>query len=325
VTLAAGLQVQLGRHSLTVKTITSTPTEPVEVAAVDDAAPAVTRVLPTTELLPTMTDFELLEAVHKGETGTFYKARWSAKDDRELAVKLVKPSLTRDEEAMYKFCRGVSAAGAIRHPHILRLYRAGKNQGRWFVAMEWMAKGSLADMIGRGRSRTPLPPGFVRRVGVEMCRALEVVAENNVIHRKVTPGSILFDDKGVAKLGDFVMAREEVQDPTHQMTLEGQVIGDPRYMSPEQLQGAVELDARTDVYGLAASLYEALTGQTPRGNGNLIEQVKRSEQPPASARSLNANVSSNFDKVLQKALSPNRDDRFESASAFRDSLELVSL
>jgi serine/threonine protein kinase len=264
--------------------------------------------------------FRLGELIHRGRSGDFYRGAWTSKRDRPIVVKFIAPRLASDEAAMYKFCRGVTAAGAIRHPHILRLYRAGKSGQSWYLIMEWMAQGSLRDRIRRDAPK-PLPPVFVRRVGVEICRALEAIGERGLVHRKITPASVLFDQNGSAKLGDFVLAREEMQDAKYVLTMPGESVGEIQYMAPEQAAGRSDVDARADVYGLGAVLYEALAARPPRAGQELVLSLQGRPSRLRPLREVNPAVSVELEQTIQRALAVAPEDRFPSASHFRKALE----
>lgn len=268
--------------------------------------------------------FRLGELIHRGRSGEFYRGAWISKSDRPIVVKFIAPRLAADEAAMYKFCRGVTAAGAIRHPHILRLYRAGKSGKSWYLIMEWMAQGSLQDRIGRDAPK-PLPPVFVRRVGVEICQALEAIGERGLVHRKIAPASVLFDENGSAKLGDFVLAREEVQDAKYVLTMPGEAVGELHYMAPEQAVGRSEIDPRADVYGLGAVLYEALAARPPRAGQELVLALQGRPSPLRPVRDVNPAVSDELERAILRALAVDPEDRFPSATHFRKALEAAAL
>lgn len=268
-------------------------------------------------------NFVMAERIHRGSTGEFYKAYWKTKDNRPVVIKFISSQLCLDEQAMYRFCRGVTAAGEIRHPNIVRLYRAGKADNRWYLAMEWLAHGSLKDLMTR-RAGEPLPASAARRMGIDICQALMVAADRGVIHRKVTPGSILFDENDTAKLGDFVLAREEEQQAMYQLTAQGQPLGELAYLAPEQAEGSTDLDRRVDTYGLAATLYEAVTGQPPCRGKDLVETLKfiRST-PPIPPRSVNPAIPHDLEDILLKGLAKRPVDRFQDASEFKTALESI--
>lgn len=266
----------------------------------------------------TIGSFSIQERLHCGASGDLYKAKWTLKD-RIAVVKVFAPEIAADEELMFRFCRGVAAAGKIHHPNVVRLFRGGKEDNIWFLAMEWMVGGSLRDKLERGG---PLACDWVIRIGRDMAAALEAAVEHQVVHRAVTPSSILFDAKGNAKLGDFLLMRGVSMDLHSLVTKAGQVIGDMVYSSPEQIAGQTVLDIRTDIYSLGASLYEAMTGRPPFMGDNpveLLQMMQRFEFPKPTA--LNPTIPACLEAVVLRCMERSPDDRFPNPTALREAIE----
>lgn len=265
--------------------------------------------------------FELTQLVHEGSSGRIYRARWLSKGGRDVAVKIFSKDMTRDEEAMYRFCRGATTAAALRHPHLLRLYRGGKSDGSWYLAMEWMANGSLRDVL----KATPdhrVTPAFARRMGIDLCRALEVAENERVLHRMINPSSVLFNDQWSAKLGDFILARGIDLNRSQQLTGAGDILGETPYLSPEQATGKVALDHRADLYSLGATLYQALSGQPPFKAANALHLIRAiCDEPAPSLLRLVPDLSRGLDKVILQALEKSPSRRFSSAAQMREALE----
>jgi serine/threonine protein kinase len=185
--------------------------------------------------------------------------------DREVALKRLAENLSRDDELRARFQREARLAAKLAHPNVVRVYDVGvDDDGRPFIAMEYVAGETLAELVAR---RGPLPPQEVAELGVQACRALAAAHEAGLVHRDVKPQNLLLRNDGVLKLGDFGVA---VGLEGTRLTMAGTVLGTAAYLAPEQARGE-EVTAAADVYGLGAVLYELLTGRPPRNPSTLAE------------------------------------------------------
>lgn len=272
----------------------------------------------------TVRGFRLDKRLHHGASGDFHLAYWPS-GSRWVVLKLIPARLAGDEEDMYRFCRGVSAAGEIRDPHIVRLYRAGRSKDYWYLVMEWLEGGSLQDKLPMNSERG-LAPEFVTRMAIDVCKGLESAARHGLVHRKVMPSSILFNREGRAKLGDFVLTRGVVQDTLHRLTLAGQSVGDYAYMSPEQATGKTELDQRSDLFSLGTTLYRALTGRHPFASPRLPDTLRNvCTQPVTPPRTVDPDIPAALETVVLRALEKDPSRRFDTARDMRAALEQVGL
>lgn len=212
--------------------------------------------------------FRTLERLGAGAMGTVYRAH----DDvlgRPVAIKAL--HLQGDVAIRERFLREARAIGAVAHPNILSIYDAGAEGETPYLVME-LAGGPLSDRMKAG----PLPAEAVRGVGIQIGRALAAAHAAGIVHRDVKPANILSGQGEAWKLADFGIAR--VPDST--LTVGGQFLGSPAYAAPESLRAGVFSPA-SDVYGLGATLYEALTGAAPRGDGDLRSVFQKLDQDPA--------------------------------------------
>ena len=185
--------------------------------------------------------------------------------DREVALKRLAENLARDDDLRARFQREARLAARLAHPSVVRIYDVGEDDdGRPFIAMEYVAGETLAELVAR---RGPLPPAEVAGLGVQACRALAAAHGAGLVHRDVKPQNLLLRNDGVLKLGDFGVAfgLEGTR-----LTLVGTVLGTAAYFAPEQARGE-EVTAAADIYGVGAVLYELLTGRPPRNPTTLAE------------------------------------------------------
>ena len=222
--------------------------------------------------LPKFGRFQSLAELGAGAMGTVYRAH----DDmlgRDVAIK----ALTADGElgVRERFLREARAISAVQHPNILGIYDAGTEGSTPYLVMELATDGTLRDRIKRGA----IDVGTAREAGIQIARALAAAHAANIIHRDVKPANILATKNAAGepiwKLADFGIAR--TADST--LTLTGQFIGSPSYAAPESLR-AGQYSAASDVYGLAATLYEALSGAPPHGSHDMQSVIRKLEEEP---------------------------------------------
>jgi serine/threonine-protein kinase len=197
--------------------------------------------------------------------------------DRPVALKRLAENLARDDELRARFLREARLAARLAHPNVVHVYDVGEDDGRPFMAMEYVDGETLAELVAR---RGPLPPDEAAELGIQICRGLAAVHAAGLVHRDVKPQNLLLRRDGVLKLGDFGIAfgLEGTR-----LTMAGTVLGTAAYLAPEQARGE-EVTAAADVYGVGAVLYELLTGRPPRAPASIAELASDTAiLPPAGA------------------------------------------
>lgn len=234
-------------------------------------------------------------------------------EGRDVAIKVMRPALAGDTELLGRFERETSVVGTLHHPSIVEIYGHGTDDGAPFIVMELVDGPTLQQVI---RERAPLADREVRRIGERIADALAAAHETGVVHRDLKPANILMTADGTPKVSDFGIAHLESMT---QLTRTGEVLGTPRYISPEQIEGRV--DARSDVYGLGIVLYELLTGRPPFDGGSSVEIVRKQlRERPVPPSALVPSVSRDLERVILRALHKDPARRFPSSAAMRDAL-----
>jgi serine/threonine protein kinase len=236
---------------------------------------------------------------------------------RRAAVKFLPAELAADPERRQRFLHEARAASALNHPHVCVVYDVGETEdGRPFIAMEFVEGQSLAALVERG----PLEISRIAEIAVQVADALDAAHTRRIVHRDIKPGNISLNERGQVKVLDFGLAKRmptatDVHGITQdfQQTHEGQVLGTPAYMSPEQALGR-DLDHRSDLFSVGVVLYELATGRRPFTGSNFAEIVNKivNAQPPALAR-LNYDVPPEFERITLKCLQKQPDRRYQSA------------
>jgi len=254
--------------------------------------------------------YEIEEKLGEGAMGAVYKARQISMD-RTVALKLLPRSLSSNPEALGRFMREARIVANLNHPNIVRGFEFGEANGYPFFAMEYVEGGTVADRLDQ---EGVLSEEEVIDIGLQAGEALQHAHEHGILHRDIKPDNIMLGTEGVVKLADLGLAtREGVQS----ITEIGDALGTPYYMSPEQAQGSEDLDGRTDLYALGASLYHLVTGRPPfDGPSAPVIMSKRLMEDPAPACSVNSHVSRSFTAVLMKMMQRDRTARYSDCAEF---------
>jgi hypothetical protein len=261
--------------------------------------------------------YEILEELGQGGMGIVYRAHQAALN-RIIALKVLPRDLERDADAVRRFREEGITAARLRHEHVVAVYDAHVEEPPYYIAMEFLEGKSAAELL---KSQGRFDPATATELAVQLCRALSHAHARGIIHRDVKPANVIISSTGKATLTDFGIAR--MQDRA-QVTMAGQVLGSPNYMSPEQAQGKTA-DARSDVYGCGAVLFALLTGLAPfPGEDTLavMYQIVHHDSPPV--RDLVPEVSPELETIVAKALARDSESRYQSADDFLHALQPLS-
>lgn len=257
-------------------------------------------------------NYELLEEIGRGGVGVVFKARQKGLD-RIVALKLLLSGPTASKDQLQRFLTEARAAARLQHPNIVPIYDFGVHDGQHYFTMEFIDGRSLADILAKG----PLPVRQALIIARQVAGALQYAHENGVIHRDIKPGNILIDGRGDVRVTDFGLAKENTRQQLG-LTATGQVMGTPRYMSPEQASGRTALaDARSDIFSLGATLYEMLAGRPAFSGDNVVEILRQILlQDPVPLHRVNRKIHSDVETICAKAMEKTPAARYQTALEF---------
>jgi len=262
--------------------------------------------------------------IGRGSTSIVFHAT-DTRDQRPVALKVLLPEISQDEEELQRFVRAMNTVMPLRHPHIITLYAAGKTGPYCWAAMEYVAGENLTQVIQRIGVAGMLDWRYAFRVAMQLGQALAYAHGQKIIHRNVTPKNILIDAASkAAKLGDLMKAKAMEGILAKQITRPGELIGDVAYMSPERTRGATDVDGRADIYGLGATVYALLTGRPPFDGATLVEKITRiRKDEPVKPTKFQLSIPSAFEGAVLKMLAKRPEDRFQTAEELVAELERI--
>jgi serine/threonine protein kinase len=238
-----------------------------------------------------------------------YKA-YQPSMERYVAIKVLPRHMSASEEFVQRFSREAKLLAQLQHPYILPVFDYGEAEGYPYIVMPFVQSGTLTDLI----QRRDLSLSEIRRIMMQIGKALGYAHTRGMIHRDIKPSNVLIDEAGNCLLTDFGLAR--MMESSIKITASDTIMGTPAYMSPEQGAGS-NVDQRSDIYSLGIILYEMVTGRVPYTAETPVAVVfKHIQDPLPSARKLNPNLPEAVEAVILKALAKSPDDRYQTAEDF---------
>jgi serine/threonine-protein kinase len=250
--------------------------------------------------------YQIIEKIGEGGMAIVYKAKCSLLN-RPVAIKILKPEYSSDEDFVRRFKQEAQAAASLSHPNVVSIYDIGKEDELYYIVMEYVDGKNLKDLI---KEKAPMEVDEALRVVKQILEGLEHAHQHGIVHRDVKPHNILITRNNVVKVTDFGIARAASGST---LVHTGAVLGSVYYFSPEQARGGIT-DAKSDIYSVGVILYEMLTGEIPfKGENPVTIALKHLREPIKSPREFNPEISEDLEAIILKALSKNADKRFASA------------
>ncbi|MDH3937697.1 MAG: protein kinase [candidate division Zixibacteria bacterium] len=254
--------------------------------------------------------YQITGILGKGAMGTVYRGVDPA-INRPVALKTIRLDFVSDPEEMAelkeRLHREAQAAGKLSHPNIVTIYDVGSEGHLQYIAMEYLEGRTLEDMI---KKKTKFNYRIIAEIIMQICSALEYAHQQGIVHRDIKPANIMITKDYRAKVMDYGIARVE----SSSMTKTGIAMGTPNYMSPEQLKGQAS-DQRADLFSLGVVMYELLLGRRPFKGENITSLIYSIlHQEPQKPSNINPQVPLLFDRIVDRALKKNVDERYQKAT-----------
>ncbi len=263
--------------------------------------------------------YEILGRLGEGGLGVVFKAK-QVSMNRLVALKVLHKQWAEDEEFRKRFLIEARVVGRLSHQNLISVYDVGKEGGRYYFSMEFVDGETVEDQIAR-EGALPVP-GAVDII-LQTTRAIQYISKMSLVHRDIKPGNIMVTKAGLAKLGDFgfVKSRPDIDKALAQ---EGMVLGTPDYISPEQAMGA-EVDFRSDIYSLGASLYHMVAGKPPYDGSSSAVMEKHIKAQIPSPQDVKPDLSDAVVQLIERMMAKKPEDRYGDFPELFHDLELVKM
>jgi serine/threonine protein kinase len=262
--------------------------------------------------------YKLIRRIGEGGMGEVYLAEQLTMH-RTVALKILHNKWADDEEFRKRFLLEARAAGKLNHQHLIQVYDVGKYQGKYYFSMEFIDGVTVDDLI---RHEGALPLDKVIDICMQVCQALKYLAAHNIVHRDIKPANIMVTKDGTVKLGDFGFI-QSVWDA--ELMQEGTTIGTPDYISPEQARGERNLDVRSDIYSLGASLFHMLTAKTLFSGSCSKVMRDHIETEPPRVEDLRKDLPKDLLRVMRKMTAKQPIDRYQTPDEVIKDMEMLRI
>jgi serine/threonine protein kinase len=258
----------------------------------------------TKPVLQTIGNYDLLEKIAEGGMGTVYRGRDRA-TGQMVAIKVVPATLARNPVLLKRFEQEFRAASILDHPNIVRALDYGTSGSSPYLVMEYVEGESLGQRLDR---EGKIPEAEAIRIIAQVAQGLHRAHKQGLVHRDVKPDNILVTPEGIAKLADLGLVKEMEADLN--LTRTGRGLGTPHFMAPEQFRNAKSADARCDIYSMAATLYQMVTGDLPfKSCGPLDAWMKKIQNELTPPRNVNPALSERIDWAIRRGMSADPEQR----------------
>lgn len=262
--------------------------------------------------------YQVLRELGRGGMGIVFQAQ-DKQLNEQVAIKILSPLLSNNQEGLARLQREVSAARRVTHPNVIRIHDISELNGLHFVSMEYFQGQSLKEYLRQNGAASTVS-GY--NIASQICDGLEAAHRQGVIHRDLKSQNVIINSAGQLKIIDFGLAHTAHLEG---MTATGLILGTPEYMSPEQVSGK-KVDERADIYSMGIILFELFTGKVPfTGDSAIAVGFRQLKEDPPVPSSLNPQIPEELDAIILKALHKEPLQRYRSVGDLKQALERVLL
>jgi serine/threonine protein kinase len=276
---------------------------------------------PTEWLGQKLGKYEVTEVLGVGTKGVILRAH-DTSIGRDVAIKLLTEELLTDETERARFLSEGKSAGKFNHANTVTVHEVAQDGALIYLVMEIVSGGSAGQHLRQIGAYSVVE---ATRMTIEASRGLSAAHQEGFVHRDVNPNNLLLTESNAVKVSDFRFAKSTSSQSAQNLTLMGQVVGTPHYMSPEQCQ-LQTVDARSDVYSLGATYYSLLTGKVPYEDrkDDLHVMLAHMKDEPPDPREIKPEVPDVCAQIIEQAMAKSPDERYQSMEEMRADLEAVS-
>ncbi|MHB1335225.1 MAG: Stk1 family PASTA domain-containing Ser/Thr kinase [Candidatus Humimicrobiaceae bacterium] len=257
--------------------------------------------------------YKLISKIGSGGTADVYLAQ-DIKLNRSVAIKILAKTYSFEKNFVARFKKEAQILARLNHPNIVAIYDWGQYENSYFICMEYVEGQSLEEIIDKQGILSPI---ITAKYSIQICNALEVAHNNNLIHRDIKPQNIIVTPDGIVKITDFGIAKSLIEDNTKTIN----ILGTSYYISPEQAQGKI-LSYSTDIYSLGIVMYEMLTADLPFRGENAIEiSLKHINERPLRPSIIVNNIPVQIEKIILHCLKKNPNNRYGNVSVLKADLQ----
>ena len=263
----------------------------------------------------TLGGYRITDRLGGGGMGVVYEAEQLSLD-RRVAVKVLRPEMTRDPQFVERFRREARATARLKHPCIVQIYDVGEQENVYFYSMELVEGVSLSQLL-REQGKMDILQSM--HMVEQVCGALEHARQAGIVHRDVKPSNILIESDGRVKLADLGLARAMAGTTT--MTATGAILGTPHYISPEQCQSPGDVDTRTDIYSLGVTWFHALAGKPPFDGDTPLQVIaKQCHSPLPPLKDTRPDAPETLVHIIEKMTEKSPENRYQTPQQVTDAI-----
>jgi serine/threonine-protein kinase len=260
--------------------------------------------------------YRFIKKLGEGSMGAVYQAKQLSMD-RMVAIKVLPPRLSRNRKFVDRFMREARAVAKLNHINIISGIDVGESNGINYFAMEFVNGPTLMSILNRGGA---IDEKRGLNISVQIARALEHADKHHLIHRDIKPDNIMIAKDGTAKLCDLGLARTVGEESGSDL---GDSVGTPNYISPEQARGESNIDIRSDIYSLGATVFHMVTGRPPFAGSAAVVMTKHISEEAPVASEVAPEVSASLSRIIRFMMAKSPADRYQHPSGLIDDMELI--